>query len=243
MTKLLYAESIPQPIPSVYPLPILRDCSLLFDMQESGNKVIDHSGRGNHGTNSGSTIVAGHTGLVRSFGPVADDKITVTKAASINAQGRTAMSFALWVRKTIDGDLWLFEKNETAWTAGYRLSISATGKLTAVFYAVDATAQAVATNSISSNVWRFLAGVYNEDGDGKIKLYENAALQGLDTNTAGTGGGEDDSSLNLIVGCDFGGTKGLVGLMGRTYIWTRALPAAEIRELYRRDSWRYGLAA
>ena len=84
---------------------------------------------------------------------------------------------------------------------------------------------------IPINAGSHVVGTYNEDGDGKGKLYLNGAVV-ASTDTAGAGAVSNDSAQDLIIGNSAAVDRTFDGSITNIMIFDHALTTFEIKRLY-----------
>ena len=220
----------PKSITPIYPPKLRPGCVLHIDMQDTGNKLIDHSGFNNHGVNYGSVSVAGPGGQVRSFDGV-DDYITVPSSNSLKLTEE--ITVIAWFKINPQGER---EFIVTKWV-GFTVELDAYNCLIGGVL-IDGTQRSTAGTSIlPNNTWVNATFTYSSSTR-TLKTYLNggkeiktAPLSGLATYSMSV----SDASL----GIGNYSTFFYKGRIGKVCIYNRALPAAEIAEIYAEEAWRY----
>ena len=242
MTNIIYAESVPKAIPSMYPLSRLSGCMLNCDMQESGSKIIDHSGMGNHGAYSGSVIQTGYAGFVRYFDGT-DDEATFGNVAALKPQ---SLSILMWVNPNATQKSLANIISCHSLTSGYALQRKNLGGANEYNFLYLTTAEALQidttnTLSLTASVWQQVVITLSAATASTVRYYLNGvAIASQPTGYAGAVGYDTTA---LRIGDWVSGGRDWGGVVGLTQIYNLILRAAEVKELYRRDAWRCGLAA
>ncbi len=238
---------MPEPCNTVYPVKIPDGCVLYYDMQDRTNKIIDHSGLGNHGTAVGTMGVTGYSGLERRFDEL-DDKIAAGNVS--NLQFSTAFSFVMWLkRKDLASNQFLFGKYKTTDnTRSYGLFWQGLPSTMNFVVSKDGTSNDGSltqllepSQSISSaSTYYMVAGTYQyvTDGTSLMRLYVNGNLV-ASTNVAV--GPIFNSPNALCIGTRSSNDWFFGGNIGHFSLYNRMLSRIEIGQLYRADAWRYGL--
>lgn len=212
----------------VYPLYIPEACILYMDFQETGgNKILDHSGKVNHGTNNGSISAFAPNGYARLF----DGNDTVTVTGDILGTGQ--LTIESWVNLTGYGAV-----SSRVIDNGKALLGFNGGLGNVAIFSSDGGATTPlpisAANSIPLNVWkhvvvvRYATALVTFFVDGQVSGAENQAAGGV------AAGG------NTLVGNNSGGARGLLGRIGLLRVYNRALTKAEILERYQENAERFG---
>ncbi|MCK4500661.1 LamG domain-containing protein [Candidatus Babeliales bacterium] len=212
----------------------------------SGTSIADSAGS-NTGTWAGTGSQAltprsskTSTGLL--FDGVGD-KVTVPAAPSIDANGKTALTIVAWINPASDGEGTfgrIVDKVNVDVTAGYRfyLQSQSDSLIKLAFDVQQATTDMTALSNatiIPINGWSQVVCTYNEDGDGKGKLYYNGTIVTLGIDTAGVGTIADDSTVILNIGNNLATNRTFDSIIDDVRIYDHALTAREIRELYNND--------
>lgn len=227
---------IPKAITPVYPLRVRRGCTCYLDMQDMGAKIIDHSGRHNHGINYGSTPTAGPSGLVRSFDGV-DDRIVLPTSVLQGTDG-TVLWFVNAVFSTqTANNIRMFTTGDTR---GDAYMFRTYAKTPCSFYVGNGTTStSVSMGNLPDNKWIFLAATWKYGGvNTALKCYQNA----INTGNNSLSGTVALPNVNAALGYWYNGGY-FSGKIGLVQIYSRALPADEIAEIYAEEAWRYGIAA
>jgi len=192
----------------------------LFMDEGRGDRVIDYSGKGNHGTIYGARWVKLNGVWTLSFDGVDDycdcgndESLDITDAITIEA----------WVKQISAGDS-SYPRITDKYPApcmyieGTR-TLRWYGKIGGVSHDLR-----VASNALQSNVWQHLVLTYDK-ADGKVRGYVNGVLKGVVT----TSGGELSTTTNLLlIGDSQVADRHFHGLISEVRIYNRALSADEI---------------
>lgn len=230
MSRLI---TIPRPTPESYPLYLPSGCILYFDMQDAGNKLIDHSGMGNHGTNYGSLAVAGPHGLLRSFDGTDDyaDFGTGVKPTVFTVKAWCKPSVITTINTRIIAGM----TDVTNWQNGWAMYIN-DGSL---YFGVGNGSWRTKSSVISPNVW--YQGIGTLSAAGVFNFYINGAMVG--TPTAGVGVSYAVTNGGRLAK-GIGYNTPFAGLMGDVEVLSGyAMTASEARQAYREEAWKYGVAA
>ncbi len=172
------------------------------------------------------------------------DKIAIAADSAIDAFGKTALSISAWINPASDGENdtgRVVDKRDAA-TGGtigyYLLTEGEAGNLVVLHFNIKhaTTDMQIKTNAIAPiNTWSHVVGTYNEDGDGKGKLYLDGILQILAFETVGNviGAPLDDSAIDLTIGnATEDTTRTFDGTIDNVMIFDRAINAEEVKLLY-----------
>lgn len=207
----------------------------------------DFSGNGRHGTLSGNAVtwVSGKRGSALNFGGT-DDNVTLGQLSAISAQQKITVS------------AWIYD---TAGTASKSIvSRYTAGVPSFVFYVSDpgdgggddmefnpdgAEAGYTTGNVHQTNRWEHWVVVYDgsqADAD-KITFYLNGTAQ-AETLTSTPVGATTDSSTNVVrIGADSDQAADFTGKIDEVRIYSRALSASEVANLYRAGATRIGVSS
>lgn len=237
--------AIPQPIPSAMPMPIPNasysksGCVLCLDMQDSGNRLIDYSGFGNYGANSGSISVTGYTSPVRSFDGV-DDFINCGKSTSIG--DLNLISIETWFkRNSLGGGTVGRHLDKVKWIldcpGSQRMSFQRSFSTTNGFWTSP-------NSSILTGKWNHVVVTYDSSSAANQPIfYVNGILTATSITTAPVGISVSDVNDNLYMGNSIAQNRGFDGQMGLTRLYNRIITSTEAASLYKENAWRYGLLA
>ncbi|MHB1001902.1 MAG: LamG domain-containing protein [Armatimonadota bacterium] len=235
--------AIPKPIPAAMPVPVGMGSPagsiLCLDMQDSGNRIIDSSGYGNHGANSGSIPVTGQYGLARSFDSV-DDFINCGKPASLNDISQ--LSLEVWFKRTglgggtvgrhMDKGKWILDC-----PGSQRMSFQRVFSTTNGYWVSP-------LNSIVTGRWYHVVLAYDASSAGNTPVFYINGIQAVTSvSVAPVGTASSDAGDSLYIGNNTALTRGFDGQSGIIRIFNRILSAHEALALYRENAWRYGLPA
>jgi hypothetical protein len=121
-------------------------------------------------------------------------------------------------------------------TAGWGLSISAAGQVTALLRGAGATSASVSTGRVSSEGGLRMAALVNDPGTGLLWVYDDTG--GVAVSTASLGAIDRiASACHIRLGRDVDDHDVLPGQIARAYLWKAALTSSEIRSIwnYARD--------
>lgn len=211
-------------------------------MGNQGLRLIDWSGKGDHGTPTGygasdPMYVAGRDGLALSFDGT-DDDVTVT-SPSFNPTG-APFTFAATIRpdSVITNDRRLFHVSNAANNAG-QIGVDIAGTLGAGVIRVGiAHASATLIRETTSGI--LTAGVFTRvvvtwDGTtaaANCRIYAAGVEAGYATTTNGAGAASDASGLWCFGERKHLADRNFIGTMDDVRIYNRALSAAEVMQDY-----------
>lgn len=214
----------------------------------SDGAVFDYSLNGNPGVIDQDDAVTVPVDKGFSFDG-ADSLITVGADAAIDINGRTVFSVCAWINPASDGEgnegRIISKVDATAATIGYSLYVlSEAGGLLKLYIDVEhltADARALTTVTVVPiNVWSHVAAIYNEDADGKCKLYLNGVLIASNDQAGDVIGAPlDDSAVDLIIGNSVDLDRTFHGLISDVQFYNKALTAIEVKNIYEVTRWRY----
>ena len=221
-----------------------------YRMDEKTGTAIKDSFGTNHGTWAGTaaqaiTVVNAplSSGLTFDGGTPGDDAITVGADTLIDINGKSVYSISAWINPASDGEgnygRIVSKVDATASTTGYSFYV---GDEAASFVKFGLLIQHATTDGsaysnaavVPINTWSHVVATYNEDGDGKSKLYLNGTLLALGTDTAGdtAGSPSDDSADDLVIGNSVDLDRTFDGSITNIMIFDHALTAFEVKRLY-----------
>jgi len=205
----------------------------------AGTNTGTWAGTGAQGLTSMTAKVGG--GLFFDGGAAGSDVITAPADPSIDIKGKTSYSVSTWIRPASVGRTTgriIDKANNNNATLGYnfllRDEVAGFTKLQVIIQHAITDAQARSDAVVPNNLWSHVAFVYNEDSDGKIKLYLNALLLALDIDIAGNviGSPSNDSALDLNIGNSAAKDRTFDGTIDNIIIYNRALGIDEIQQQY-----------
>jgi RNA polymerase sigma factor (sigma-70 family) len=208
---------------------------MTFDRDETGGRVTDSSGHGNHGTASGVRWTPdGKQGGAYEF--TADgDEIVVANNPSLNPK---QLTLAAWIKTTTKDAIWrrIFDKS---YTKGYAVSVAGDWNGTQYEgcvslemgpgYHLTATRKLVTDGKWHQVVVTFDGNLEKLFVDGELAARPIRWKKGEELGT---------TSFNLVIGCnrsnltedDLG--KSFRGLIDEPMMWNRALSTNEVAFLY-----------
>lgn len=238
-------KPILQPIPSAIPeyLPDAASmrfgCALSLDMQDTGSRIFDYSGMGNHGANSGSIPSAGYAGVVRSFDGV-DDYIDCGKQAALNDLPQ--LSVEMWFKRNslggstvgrhVDKGKWILDCPGSQRMSFQRLFSSTNG------YWVSPA------NGILTGRWHHVLVTYDSTSAANLPaFYVNGLPVTTSVSVSPAGSALSDGADNLYLGNNTARNRGFDGQMGLVRLYNRIIAAVDVMPIYRENAWKYGLPA
>ncbi|QLY24964.1 S-layer family protein [Bdellovibrio sp. KM01] len=205
----------------------------------SANDVVDSSGNGNHGTSYGNARIYttglgkfGNTGSWNASG----DYVVATASSNFIATDNQPFSISAWIypnaigntgATTIDNRIVTIHRGSTA-GASIALGLGLSNKLMLYSYNNGGTELNLASTA-SLSVWQWSLVTATFDGT-CVQLYINGVATGSCTNTFVNAGG----SYGLRIGNHDTTTLFFRGYMDEVGVWSKALSANEIKEMYRR---------
>jgi hypothetical protein len=199
----------------------------------TGFRLIDYSGRGNHGTltnmdPASDWVVSGGKGALDFDGVndyVAIALTTIPPALRVGATGNPG-TWAIWVYRTATGGAAYFGEN-----LFYCFNFTSTGA-TAGVWGLDFSLTGLALNR-----WDFICVTFN--GANLVTGYVNGQQNATAT---GTSAANYSTAFNLTIGARIQNSLFLTGFIDDFLIFNTALTANEVREIYRRGRG-YGIGA
>jgi hypothetical protein len=210
---------------------------LLMHMNESSGTIEDTSGNNKDGTPSGGIThgAVGKLGSALSFDGD-DDYVELGSIASGDPLmlDNTDMTISMWIKPTLTGDDYqrLIDKSTSGGGAGgYSFIVRSDGTL---LVWVDSAQYVGSTFTLEPNVWQHVAWTHLESG--LPKLYVNGAELTYDVQNIAT---IPETTANMRIGT-WNHTTGreYSGLMDEVGVWTRALSATEVSDIYQRGAVR-----
>lgn len=227
------------PLVRPFPRPVIHDKSLVaywvFDRE---GKLMDLSGKGNHGTISGATWTAeGRYGSALSLDGI-DNFVNCGNSSTLNI-GLGSYSITTWINPTdldldITYDEMLFEKRLNTDNRFYfRLRKSNFIQFYSVVATVVYDSQKTGLSpALTKGVWNFLVLIINRTDD-RLDIYINGAFAGSG-DALGAAGVNISNTGNSIIGAGTIGTANFQkGIMDYMMIFNKALTAIEVRNLYK----------
>lgn len=196
--------------------------------EENGILLLDDSGYGNNAVIVGNPMwVPGMIGSAMKFSGINQYAIVADHNSLDVAQ---AFTVATWIKPEKQATQYLIKKAEHNKIDGYELSLASTGK---VFFRFNqsSSGDTYRLNSKSSypsdgNTWMHVAVTYN----GSImKMYINGMENSSKSYSNSIPLTQND--LNLSIGAEDDGFRGLQGVMDDVRIYNTALEAADIKKL------------
>ena len=192
--------------------------------EASGSTAHDHSGNGNNGTITGASWVAGKYGGALSF----DGATTIVKANRISAITKNGTyTFSAWIYPTANTgrNRCIFMNGQSASDRNGMALVDGTSLIVFGYY--NGSAYVEAAGTVTLNSWRHVVGVNN---GGVVSLYINGVLQ---TSTGHGYYGVGDAYLRIGSNdYDYGGQPSFAGIIDDVRVYNRALPLAEIQNLF-----------
>lgn len=191
----------------------------------TGFRLLDRSGRNNHGTltNMASTawVTSGGKGALSFDGSNDHVLLSGASAGTIPASLRVgatgnAGTWSIWVYRTATGGAAYFGEN-----LFYCFSFTSTGATTGV-WGFD-----VSISGLVLNRWDLITTTF--DGTGRVTGFVNGVQNATAT---GTSAANYSSAFNLAIGGRLATSSYLTGQIDDFRIYSRALTAPEIRQLY-----------
>jgi hypothetical protein len=197
----------------------------------SGYRLLDRSGRGNHGTltNMASTDWTGTAkGVALSY---SGTKRVQTGKPVLSGTG--AWTIEAWIYPTgTTGFRTICGNYGAANTTGVQIGVTASANTLNLYYG---SASIASTSAAAANVWTHVAVTRIAN---TVQWYVNGVPAGSGTNTGTVG-----SALSWAIGngVDYAGEQ-FIGAIGDTAVFTLAKTAGEIMDLYRRGNGAIGRA-
>jgi hypothetical protein len=213
--------------------------SLVWGASFNAGESKDWSNYGRNGNDGSDTAVTYNiaTGDAEFNGSTSGSDVGSFSGFAVN--NNTSMSWSAWVKPQSDGENnggRIIANSSSIGGPGYFhiVNSEAAGAVdvTSRIYYNTVNAQASLSNPIPLNSYTHLAFVWNEDSANKIKIYTNGVLAALDTDTAGTGGVQNDSAQSLHIGDSTDSLRSFDGFIDDLLVWTNALTATQVTNLY-----------
>ncbi|OHA15606.1 MAG: hypothetical protein A3H57_03180 [Candidatus Taylorbacteria bacterium RIFCSPLOWO2_02_FULL_43_11] len=204
-----------------------------FD-EGTGLRANDFSGKNNYGTLSGTTKptwVSGKHGKALSFDGTSG-YVDAGNQSSVNLT--TAITASVWIKYNVDPKTLRYNGiiSKQVSTNAYQLQTYSTdGRIEFVIGTGVTAAASISNTVLKQGAWYHIVGTF--DGS-NVRMYVNGIADGTPAPYVGT---IPISSNNLVIGKNYDGTnKFFNGLIDDVRIYSRALSAAEIYNLYKSGS-------
>ena len=192
-------------------------------------EVLDRSGQGNNGDNSGATRAIGKVGQALSFDG-SDDYVNVGDPTALRLTSAGTASAWIYPTAYAPASGWRVILNKGNWGGGlnyysiyFQNSCSCvrfdTGSASATF------GISVSQTYVPLNTWSNVTITF--DGS-NTRAYVN----GVDRGSASMTGNPDTSGSNFYIGSPSGGASFFQGKIDETRVYSRALSADEVKQLY-----------
>jgi len=188
----------------------------------TATQVLDKSGQNNTGTRTGGTsATVGKLGQAMKFN--GSSNITFTSTL-LNITGPVSVSAWVKVGAFSDYQMIVARGQGNAQSTQYELRIDPGG--TADFLITNGSSAFNATKSVGeAGVWKHIIGVF--DGT-TLKVYVNG-IKGTDATLTGT---QSTTTQGFEIGSRAGGSYKINGSIDDVRVYSRALSASEVRQLY-----------
>lgn len=230
----------PMPTGGNGPTELLTDCVLLLHFEEASwsmqaDEVRDSSGLGNHGTPSTNSLTTSPQGK---FGRAAkldgSGGVVVPDAASLRP--RSALTVAAWVNPTVietNGSGIVNKRRGFGSDTAFSLFLLRDADPASHLFG-DVQGEESRFLSVSSfvpNAWAHVALVFDGSAapSARSKLYVNGAL---DVTSGDTAAQIEAYTSDIVIGDLVGGGERFTGLIDEVAVWTRALSATEIHDVF-----------
>jgi len=206
-----------------------------FDSEEDG-KMIDRSGKGNHGKIVGAKLVRdGVRGGACSF----DGNACIDAGDILNLTDDSRRTVCAWVKAApitaVSGWSALVSKSpeQSPWP-GWGLSVNANSRAApGISFGYPANLGASSEAAVFDNRWHFVCAIFELDKEAtRLLVYVDGEPSDFSEATGPHGSALTVSPLTIGRRTP-GGGGGLVGQLDELRIYTRSLAASEIAELYR----------
>ncbi|MFH1905195.1 MAG: LamG-like jellyroll fold domain-containing protein [bacterium] len=212
----------------------LEDCVGLWHLDHEGadDEAIDSSAYGNHGTlvtmdtNPASPDfcwVDGKIGNALELDGV-DDYVEIPHTPSINLEANHPFTISYWMYESLP-NLCATVMKGSFWD-GYGHLLSATDNRILIYTDGSVSIELAVSNAWDCNKWYHIAQTY--DSSGVIRVYSNGALKG----TSAAGKNLITNAEPLYIGADDGVRYYFNGAIDEVRIYSKALTAEEIEELF-----------
>ncbi|PLW80806.1 hypothetical protein C0585_00695, partial [Candidatus Woesearchaeota archaeon] len=217
---------------------------LLLHMDESSGTLVDYSGQGNNGTQSGGVTYSseGMFGSAINFDG-SDDYINFGTPSELDIYGTNKpLTLSAWIKFDAEdtsgnlGDIIIHKGTYPTYEYGF-----ATGgtPLRIDFRMNDAGSfsRVVDTESYQTGLWEHIVGVYNTTN---VLLYRNGIL----VNSTSHSGVVNQDTYGLTMGTYGPSSSGYSfnGSIDEVAIWNRSLSADEVLDLYKRGALRLNIS-
>ena len=190
----------------------------------AGNRTIDLSGNGNHGTIDGAPWEGSDRGIGLDFNGTTDD-LDCGNAASLNITD--AVTLSVWVKcntTTYNYDRIICKGT---WK-GYQIFTDTDDRIYFRVYAGGATYTTTVSSSLGLNEWHHIVATYDKDGGtDNVNLYIDGVIDRDETTT----GVIDPGSDNIYVGSGITGDF-FEGSINNVTMYDCALTGAQVKFLY-----------
>jgi hypothetical protein len=203
-------------------------------------EVLDRSGNGNHGNNSGATPTIGKLGQARSFDGV-DDFVNAGSAASlddIETQGGGGMTVSFWIKPTSNTTNSILNKgNNYAGTGTWQVSKASNTNPARLIFAKNGTvgAQVTYNSTLTIGVWQHVVITWNGSMTFStgVNAYKNTAVLTTGAFTDGSAA-NSDAAHSLCMGAQGSACTAGFGdeALDEIRIYNRVLSTSEITRLY-----------
>jgi len=214
---------------------------LLYHLNESSGAIVDSSGHGNGGTNSGATYgVSGRFNTTLDFNG-AGNIITGPPSNNITGNNLQTITLSAWVKHTYSGDNGYIVSLKRSASPSTLISLDAgnsgAGSLGFLTRSADNTAHTWLNynGGYNDGQWHHLVAVVNGVNrilyvDGIQRAFDTRGMQSVSGNTA-----------EFSVGGFYPAYGSLFfdGQIDEVAIWTRALGSTEIADIYKRGALRF----
>ncbi len=201
---------------------------LLLHMNEQSGTILDYSGEGNNGTQSGG-ISYNSSGKLRTALKFdgKNDYINCGNDASLNL--RYYLTIEAWIKldtisPTHGYHSAILDRENTYW-----FYVANTGVLGFLRFKNGEYDAVGSTTTISAGTWTHVCATYNNSATNEVKIYINGQLD----NTGSLNGPIDNLNRNVLIG-----TRGtyhyLNGTIDEVAVWNRTLSDSEILSIYKR---------
>src|SRR3989338_7380524 len=204
-----------------------------FD-EGTGLRANDFRGKNNYGTLSGTTKptwVSGKHGKALSFDGTSG-YVDAGNQSSVNLT--TAITASVWIKYNVDPKTLRYNGiiSKQVSTNAYQLQTYSTdGRIEFVIGTGVTAAASISNTVLKQGAWYHIVGTF--DGS-NVRMYVNGIADGTPAPYVGT---IPISSNNLVIGKNYDGTnKFFNGLIDDVRIYSRALSAAEVYNLYKSGS-------
>jgi hypothetical protein len=213
-------------------------CVLYLEGQQDPQSatIRDLSGKGNHGTLTGTTCERLSSGLWVNKFDGTDDFIDCGAGSSLD--NLSSFTWEIWVKPTtISADHWLFTKRHVK-----NVCIDNAGALLSFIY--DNAANPVSRSEVGTilvNNWFHVVCTYDDTGDRKMHFYVNGAEVSYLAQAAATGTLQDDSAYHYRIGHYQDSATYFTGQGGLSRIFNRALSATQIAGIFNQERSLFGV--